>query len=455
MNEEYVLTIWGYDLNRVDERLIDVMCKRFEKHSIEEITNVLYTCPRAEIKISGEGMSKELGTAIKEDVEKLGYAASIEAIYRQTIYSVDIRGYSEDSEIENVIQVLRNYLNDEALNSFYDSDDLSYRFNTDSPSIADEVKQQIEKISDDIVVTIHTAPIEVDYSKLPPSGDKIDIQSPSDMTAYLKDLYTLEMEQYSGFRAKQQISKMIREAGRKSLICEPSYENKGFGAFAFRLFSRLVGIAIGGVVGFFLGGIITNGYAGARIGAIIGAILGFIVSKLAFAESEEHDSREDKRYNTELLKMAERRKYEIQKLPEYEQTEKYLDSSISSCRDALEKLYGYDIIFPKYRNLVAISQIYEYFASGRVTELGGPNGAYNLFESELRQNIIIYELKTIIDKLDEISSYQRMTYNAIMESNRLLANIEQNTAVSAFNSSVIAENTNIMRRYADVAIHNN
>ena len=204
-----------------------------------------------------------------------------------------------------------------------------------------------------------------------------------------------------------------------------------------------------------MGGIITNGYAGARIGAIIGAILGFIVSKLAFAESEEHDSREDKRYNTELLKMAERRKYEIQKLPEYEQTEKYLDSSISSCRDALEKLYGYDIIFPKYRNLVAISQIYEYFASGRVTELGGPNGAYNLFESELRQNIIIYELKTIIDKLDEISSYQRMTYNAIMESNRLLANIEQNTAVSAFNSSVIAENTNIMRRYADVAIHNN
>ena len=109
----------------------------------------------------------------------------------------------------------------------------------------------------------------------------------------------------------------------------------------------------------------------------------------------------------------------------------------------------------KYRNFVAISQIYEYFASGRVTELEGPNGAYNLFENEMRQNVIIYELNEILQHLEEIKKYQRMTYDAIMDANRLLANIEKNTAVSAFNSSVIAENTNIMRRYADVAVNNN
>ena len=66
-----------------------------------------------------------------------------------------------------------------------------------------------------------------------------------------------------------------------------------------------------------------------------------------------------------------------------------VQEKMQATESMLRKLYSKDIVHQKYRNFIAISQIYEYFDTGRCTELEGPNGAYNLFESELRQNIII------------------------------------------------------------------
>mgnify|MGYP007024707781 CR=1 FL=1 len=54
--------------------------------------------------------------------------------------------------------------------------------------------------------------------------------------------------------------------------------------------------------------------------------------------------------------------------------------------------------FPKYRNLVAVSQIYEYILSGRCTELGGYQGAYNLYEQETRMDIVIMRLDDIYEE---------------------------------------------------------
>lgn len=59
---------------------------------------------------------------------------------------------------------------------------------------------------------------------------------------------------------------------------------------------------------------------------------------------------------------------------------------------SLDSLYEMGIIYPKYRNLVAVSTIYEYLSSGRCDRLDGPDGAYNLYEMELRQNIVIGQL---------------------------------------------------------------
>lgn len=138
-------------------------------------------------------------------------------------------------------------------------------------------------------------------------------------------------------------------------------------------------------------------------------------------------------------------------LKEIEETKKVLDS-----------LYSINFIHPKYRHLVAVSQIYEYLDTNRCDGLEGPDGAYNLFESELRQDIIIMKLDIIIEKLDELISAMYYVASAVKESNRILSNISgqlghmstslslinNNTALTAYNTQCISFNTELMRRYS-------
>lgn len=132
-----------------------------------------------------------------------------------------------------------------------------------------------------------------------------------------------------------------------------------------------------------------------------------------------------------------------------------LDAPLEETQKLLEALYAKDIIFEKYRNLVAISTIYEYFASGRCTELTGANGAYNLFETELRQNLIINQLEQVNANLEEIKANQYILYQGISKINNSLdglayeiKNIAQSTKeiavssrITAICSEVTAQNT--------------
>ncbi len=93
----------------------------------------------------------------------------------------------------------------------------------------------------------------------------------------------------------------------------------------------------------------------------------------------------------------------------------YLTERKLQTQTILEKYYSPDIIFPKYRNLPALTSIYEYLTSGRCEELTGPNGAYNLYEMELRQNIVISQLNTIISNLEQIRQNQYVLYQELVK----------------------------------------
>lgn len=127
----------------------------------------------------------------------------------------------------------------------------------------------------------------------------------------------------------------------------------------------------------------------------------------------------------------------------------------------LENLYSLNIIFPKYRTMAAITQICEYFESGRCTELAGPNGAYNLYESELRMNLLIDRLDLVISNLEGIRRNQYMLYDEICKGNQLveevldsvnyackkIETISVNTSISAYNTKIISDNTQAIRFY--------
>ena len=124
--------------------------------------------------------------------------------------------------------------------------------------------------------------------------------------------------------------------------------------------------------------------------------------------------------------------------PEETETATRLRSALSEMNDALHHskrllagLYDRDLIPPKYRNPVVMTTIYEYFSAGRVSSLTGEKGAFRLYETELRQNIISDNLHEISRDPERIRAHQPMLYSALETGNRTLRNITSGTGHGA------------------------
>ena len=103
--------------------------------------------------------------------------------------------------------------------------------------------------------------------------------------------------------------------------------------------------------------------------------------------------------------------------------------------NCLNEILSVGIIYPKYNELVAWTTMYEYFATGRVTELEGTDGAYNLYESESRANTIIGQLDVVISRLEQIKNNQYMLYQIMTDINNNLSAIsdQMNHVTNALN----------------------
>lgn len=121
-------------------------------------------------------------------------------------------------------------------------------------------------------------------------------------------------------------------------------------------------------------------------------------------------------------------------------------------------LISLNVISQKYNNLIVWKKIYDYFETGRVNTLTGPYGAYNLYESEKRADLIIDKLDTISTQLNIIIDNQNKIYNAVKDVNKNLELLNNqmddqlklsaitafNTAQTAYYSKLIAERTNVV-----------
>lgn len=199
--------------------------------------------------------------------------------------------------------------------------------------------------------------------------------------------------------------------------------------------------------------------SGADIGfkmACLGTVSGFCVLSffLFWSNRKWKPSEEDKKQADEYDEVLSRRNAVLSKeLAIDSYAKNYLPDLIlneNKLREALRQHYSAGIVHEKYQEFTAVTQIYEYFETGRCDELTGANGAYNLYEAELRSNIIISQLAQIVSQLENIKQNQYLIYRAIQETNDLLGGIYQelnslegainaNTAVIAnFNASVTA-----------------
>ena len=140
-----------------------------------------------------------------------------------------------------------------------------------------------------------------------------------------------------------------------------------------------------------------------------------------------------------------------------------INTALSKVKIDLTSLYAQNVIYPKYRNFVAIATIFEYVDSGRCHQLDGADGAYNIFEMETRLDKIITKIDVVISKLEQIIDNQYYLYSAVKGLNRrvdnvtksIIANTEKldevavNTAVTAYVAQVIERNQYYGRSYRD------
>ncbi len=206
----------------------------------------------------------------------------------------------------------------------------------------------------------------------------------------------------------------------------------------------------GGVIGF-LAAILCFAVFWA-IGLVIGKISAVIIDK---PKENRYIKQKIDSVNAGIIKKNEIQEKEVTRRLESlnAQIEKSEDS-LEDTEDILSDFYDKNIIYEKYRNLYAISSICEYVESGRCEKLTGANGAYNLYESELRQGIIINQLNEIISELEEIKQNQWRLYEAIKETNETverlsnvttnaigkLEQLKDNTEICAYNSQIVAQN---------------
>lgn len=178
----------------------------------------------------------------------------------------------------------------------------------------------------------------------------------------------------------------------------------------------------------------------------------------------KHHNAEVDRENKEIAKHNAQLCTKMRKQADVIQTElDQVNNSIAQTLHTLDIYYQMNIIAPKYQhNLIAISSFHEYLTLERTHSLTfnpGDSGAYNIYENELRLNVIIGKLDDIIDRLDQIKSKQYSLYQAIQSSNRTsnqilqatrqssqrLEAIENNSVISAYNSVLTESNTRYLK----------
>lgn len=296
--------------------------------------------------------------------------------------------------------------------------------------------------------------------------------SGKNLQQYLFHIRDLEASCYKQRRYIAHLNNLLNTANHPKILASEAHKKSddGFGVILFScLFAGFAGGIICGIIGA-ITGIITCIITDDNdifslilvIGIILGIVFGIICTLVFFATDKKNikianqkiDAKNDalalrnKQITISAHKQAEMLNIEISKAKQ----------TLAKTNDILRKYYNQGVIYEKYRGLVPITMFCEYFASGRCNSLAGHEGAYNIYETEVRLNLIIVKLDDIISHLDQIKENQYMLSNLIQEGNReiqslakvasrqtaALQRIEDNTEAANYYNKITAANTSYL-----------
>lgn len=261
---------------------------------------------------------------------------------------------------------------------------------------------------------------------------------------YFENIIELEKSVYTQSNTLLALKQEIDGLGRKAYVKKVEAgkpESLLLNIFMFS-FILVPGLAVIGFISSWGGGLFKGLLVGAMLGlgaATVCGIVKYLIGRsIKKCEQAEHDSDYSKRIAADNKRLAEENK---QKNRLIKLRDDLMNQHLRTL-EVLQQYYGIGIIFPKYRNLNAVCSFYEYFMSGRCSTFTGHEGAYNIFESELRANLILAKLDDILAHLEQIKENQYLLYTAINESNRrinsLISESKRQTQLANFNAEQTA-----------------
>ena len=289
-----------------------------------------------------------------------------------------------------------------------------------------------------------------------------------DLLQYIKTATELERSLYEQDMLYRKLSyqiDMLKKGNPKPYLkYQNSYVRSGYSVALGCGSAICIGIVAFMVKGFFFAGIFFNGIISSLMLLVIAFFLfGFFPGYI----SNKIKERKMNKYNDEIAERNKQIEYENQQKKVYDKQQidiinKERDKVYQlycNTRNALRELYALDVVYIKYQGLVPICTIYEYLYSQRCYQLEGHGGAYDTYEVEIRQNVIIGKLDTVIQKLDAIIENQRMLHQEISRSNQIasemskkicsaaaqLSTLSQNAEVSAYYNKITAQNTEYLK----------
>ncbi len=189
----------------------------------------------------------------------------------------------------------------------------------------------------------------------------------------------------------------------------------------------------------------------------IGSVIYNKIKGDRYAEAAQKEL--DDKYQKDLLYENNRIQKEKLMKSNYQKARNEMYQVYCTVCNTLSALYNKNIIYEKYRgDLVAICMFLEYLKSGRCDQLKGHEGAYNIYENEIRLGIIISKLDEVIEKLDEISNNQYMLYSTMQKieqkQNHIINNLKylsNSTNQMNKNLEYIKYNSEVIRKNSDIA----
>lgn len=249
--------------------------------------------------------------------------------------------------------------------------------------------------------------------------------------SYLKEAYKLEsLWQKQNFLLQELYNERSNILNQRP-IAKKNYNNTKvqFYRRSPDLGSIITLFCIGGIAGLCLGGILAgafNIHIQILLG-ILGGAIGIFLYIIPF--EKENNSRLNSRNrriaelksenrliekeNQIIEKNNQRRaEYNRQAIVEIDYEIKRVKKEQEKTKKIIDAFYSDGIIYYKYRGLIPISSLLEYFESGRVDSL---KEAYNKYDNELLHRVIIDQLNICISQLNNIQNNQLALYQAIIE----------------------------------------